>query len=171
MRETNYFAWVVHGLSPYIVLLLTFLLSGGKAKSLYKTNGQVLSRQPSDQQEDDNSVKALLETYRFKSRIARLIDDRYALFPYDLASRRCAYAVLGWYYIAHAWGTHLSDPLPDCHISFAYTAECQPAANTHGSVVRYKFAFRWCEGQGEPWWLRFGSASGEVYNYSVVTLG
>jgi hypothetical protein len=21
------------------------------------------------------------------------------------------------------------------------------------SVVRYKFAFQWCEGQGDPWWL------------------
>lgn len=26
-------------------------------------------------------------------------------------------------------------------------AECQPAHNERGHVVRYKFAFQWCEGQ------------------------
>jgi hypothetical protein len=24
--------------------------------------------------------------------------------------------------------------------------------DTDRSVVRYKFAFQWCEGQGDPWW-------------------
>lgn len=32
-------------------------------------------------------------------------------------------------------------------------AEYHPSNNTRGQVVRYKFAFQWCEGQGEPWWL------------------
>ena len=40
--------------------------------------------------------------------MALLIDDKYALFPFDLASKGCAYAVLGWYYIAHAWGNFSS---------------------------------------------------------------
>ncbi|KAI0744219.1 hypothetical protein C8Q80DRAFT_885446 [Daedaleopsis nitida] len=70
-----------------------------------------------------------------KRPIALLIDDRYALFPYDLASKKdCTYAVLGFYHIAHAW------------------AERQPADNGKGYVVRWKFAFEWCEKQPAPWW-------------------
>ena len=34
------------------------------------------------------------------------------------------------------------------------SAELQEVDDDH-SVVRYKFAFQWCEGQGDPWWLRF----------------
>lgn len=77
---------------------------GGKAESLRKSNGQFETHEASDQQEGDKSVRALLETQRMKYPIALLVDDKYALFPYDLASRGCAYAVLGWYYIVHAWG-------------------------------------------------------------------
>jgi hypothetical protein len=53
-------------------------------------------------------------------------------------------------------------------------AEYQPAGNQRGKVVRYKFAFQWCESQvsvandyprkgkahvaqGEPWWLNSGN--------------
>jgi hypothetical protein len=31
------------------------------------------------------------------------------------------------------------------------SAELQRVDENH-SVVRYKFAFQWCEGQGDPWW-------------------
>jgi hypothetical protein len=36
-------------------------------------------------------------------------------------------------------------------------AEYQSAGNESGRVVRYKFAFRWCEDQGEPWWTKLPS--------------
>jgi hypothetical protein len=35
----------------------------------------------------------------------------------------------------------------------AFSAELQRVDEDH-SVVRYKFAFQWCEGQGDPWWLQ-----------------
>jgi len=34
-----------------------------------------------------------------------------------------------------------------------FTAELQLVDEDH-SVVRYKFAFQWCEGQGDPWWIQ-----------------
>lgn len=40
---------------------------------------------------------------------------------------------------------------------FWLLAEYQTAGNESGRVVRYKFAFRWCEEQGEPWWTRLPS--------------
>jgi hypothetical protein len=33
------------------------------------------------------------------------------------------------------------------------SAELQQVDENH-SVVRYKFAFQWCEGQGNPWWTQ-----------------
>ena len=36
--------------------------------------------------------------------------------------------------------------------SMACSAEYQSASTTAGRVVRYKFAFQWCENQGQPWW-------------------
>ena len=32
------------------------------------------------------------------------MDDKYALFPYDISKNDMTYAVLGVYTIAHAWG-------------------------------------------------------------------
>ena len=32
-----------------------------------------------------------------------------------------------------------------------FSAELQQVDENH-SVVRYKFAFQWCDGQGDPWW-------------------
>ena len=49
-------------------------------------------------------MRALLRTYLQKAPVALLIDDKYKLFPFDITSKGCAYAVLGWYYIAYAWG-------------------------------------------------------------------
>lgn len=34
-----------------------------------------------------------------------------------------------------------------------FSAELQQVDEDH-SVVRYKFAFQWCEGQGDPWWVQ-----------------
>lgn len=59
----------------------------------------------SDQLANDISVKALLNTYKERRAVALIIDDNYALFPYSLASKKCTYAVLGWYRIVKAWGT------------------------------------------------------------------
>ncbi|KAI0690519.1 hypothetical protein BC835DRAFT_1417729 [Cytidiella melzeri] len=121
---------------------------GGKAESIRKTDGHLQTFEASDQLEEDKSVWALLQTYKQKQPIALLIDDKYALFPYDLASKGCAYAVLGWYYIAYAW------------------SEYQAATNSDGKVVRYKFAFQWADGQGEPWWHQFGSA--ELIDQGII---
>ncbi|KIP11598.1 hypothetical protein PHLGIDRAFT_124740 [Phlebiopsis gigantea 11061_1 CR5-6] len=106
---------------------------GGKAaQSLAKAPGTVNA---SDQQEDDKSVRALLHNYRTRRPLVLIIDDKYALFPFDLASQQCTYAILGWYQIAYAWAEFQGDP-----------------TSPSGRVVRYKFAFQWCEAQGEPWW-------------------
>ena len=40
-------------------------------------------------------------------------------------------------------------------------AELQQVDENH-SVVRYKFAFQWCEGQGDPWWTRGTEATPSV---------
>ena len=77
---------------------------GGKAASIHKNNGQSESLADSDQKADDKSVKALLETFSKNRPHALVIDDKYAWFPYDLASKGCTYAVLGWYRIANVWG-------------------------------------------------------------------
>ncbi|KAI0645931.1 hypothetical protein C8Q79DRAFT_910605 [Trametes meyenii] len=109
---------------------------GGKAESIHNKKGRHEIHEADDQREGDKSVRALLRTYEMKRPLVLIIDDRYALFPYDLAAKGYTYVVLGFYHIAHAW------------------AERQPASNERGYVVRYKFAFEWCEKQPEPWWLK-----------------
>ena len=80
-------------------------ISGGKAQSLHSNKGQAKLQEASDQEEGDRSVRALLRTYQMKRPIVLIIDDRYALFPYDLSTKPdCTYVVLGFYHIAHAWG-------------------------------------------------------------------
>ncbi|RDX42081.1 hypothetical protein OH76DRAFT_1363459 [Lentinus brumalis] len=109
---------------------------GGKAESVHSKKGKPTLQEASDQHEGDKSVRALLHTYRLRKEIALLIDDRYPLFPYDLSAKKdCTYVVLGFYHIVHAW------------------AERQPCNNEKGYVVRWKFAFEWCERQPAPWWL------------------
>ncbi|KAF8813860.1 hypothetical protein BYT27DRAFT_7334882 [Phlegmacium glaucopus] len=108
---------------------------GGKAESLHTRKGQTRAQPASDQLAQDKSVRALLDNYRNQRPLVLLIDDKYVLFPYDLGARDITYVVLGFYTIAHAW------------------AEYQPANNESGRVVRYKFAFRWCDDQGSPWWI------------------
>ncbi|EIW63566.1 uncharacterized protein TRAVEDRAFT_161894 [Trametes versicolor FP-101664 SS1] len=109
---------------------------GGKAESVHTKAGQHTVREADDQHEEDKSVRALLRTYQMKRPLVLIIDDRYALFPYDLATKGYTYVVLGFYHIAHAW------------------AERHPARNGKGYVIRYKFAFEWCKKQPEPWWLK-----------------
>ncbi|KAH9935697.1 uncharacterized protein B0H18DRAFT_420760 [Fomitopsis serialis] len=70
-------------------------------------------------------------------------------FPIQPRRDGYTYVVLGFYRIAHAW------------------AEEQPAQNAHGSVVRYKFAFQWCEEQGAPWWTQ-SSIPPDVHSESKV---
>ncbi|TEB38335.1 hypothetical protein FA13DRAFT_1621066 [Coprinellus micaceus] len=108
---------------------------GGKAESIHKERGQCVLRGAEDQRSDDKSVRALLKTYRDRRPIALVIDDRYAKFPYDLGSKGVTYAVLGFYMIVQAW------------------AEVQPDPSSGRNIVKFKFAFQWCEGQGDPWWL------------------
>ncbi|OCH87040.1 hypothetical protein OBBRIDRAFT_837689 [Obba rivulosa] len=115
---------------------------GGKAESLHSKEGRAETQQASDQQAEDKSVRALLNTHRLGRPVVLLADDKYRLFPYDLAAKGCTYIVLGYYHIAHAW------------------AERHPAENSHGHVVRYKFAFHWCQQQGDPWWIQPAAPSG-----------
>lgn len=76
------------------------------------------SHPASDQLAQDKSIRALLNNYRNGRPLALLIDDKYALFPYDLGFKDITYAVLGFYTVAHVWGTiivlrelHVSDSL------------------------------------------------------------
>ncbi|KAN0107182.1 hypothetical protein V8E52_010384 [Russula decolorans] len=106
---------------------------GGKSEALHSKNRRLEIQGPGDQLEDDRSVRALLNNYRSRRPLVVFVDDNYALFPFDLTANGYTYVVLGLFWIAHAW------------------AELQRVDENH-SVVRYKFAFQWCEGQGDPWW-------------------
>ncbi|KAF5380607.1 hypothetical protein D9615_004639 [Tricholomella constricta] len=109
---------------------------GGKAESIHTHLGRSTTQSADDQLAQDKSVRALLANYRESRPLVLLIDDKYALFPYDLGAKEVTYAVLGFYTISQAW------------------AEYQPANNEQGRVVRYKFLFQWCEGQESPWFER-----------------
>lgn len=127
---------------------------------MHSNKGKSTLQEASDQHEKDKSVRALLQTFRLKREIALLIDDRYALFPYDLSAKKdCTYVVLGFYHIVHAWGTfrHASHRPRASSDGFA-KAERDPHNNAKGYVVRWKFAFEWCERQPAPWWIPPSSA-------------
>ncbi|THH15639.1 hypothetical protein EW146_g4864 [Bondarzewia mesenterica] len=118
-------------------LLSAFSSRGGKAEAVHSNRGLPEIVNASDQLAEDKSVKALLNNWKTGRPLVLLADDRYALFPYNLAAGHYTYVVLGFYQIVHAW------------------AEYQPAPSGQGLVVRYKFAFHWCDEQGEdPWWCR-----------------
>ena len=57
-----------------------------------------------DQLAQDKSVRALLKNYTANRPLVLLADDRYKLFPYNLAAKGCTYVVLGFYCVTHAWG-------------------------------------------------------------------
>ena len=84
---------------------LKLSIRGGKAQSVHSQNGLLVSQKASDQLAEDKSVRALLDNYRSGRPLVLLIDDKYALFPYDLGSHGVTYAVLGFYTISYAWGT------------------------------------------------------------------
>jgi len=122
---------------------------GGKAESLLdSTTGRRL-QSAQDQTATDKSVRALLKNYKEKRPLVLLADDKYALFPYDLSVPGYTYVVLGIYWISHAWGKFAIKMFA---ISKGIPAEYQPAGESH-HIVRWKFAFQWCEGQGIPWWM------------------
>ena len=101
--------------------------------------------------EDDRSVRALLNNFRSRRPLVVFVDDNYALFPFDLTANGYTYVVLGLYWIAHAWGQCLLYAACAIALTVLRSAELQRVDENH-SVVRYKFAFQWCEGQGDPWW-------------------
>lgn len=78
--------------------------SGGKAESIHTQKGVHTAHEAADQLEGDKSVRALLNTYTMQRPLALLVDDKYDLFPFDLAANGYTYVVLGFYRIAHAWG-------------------------------------------------------------------
>ena len=69
-------------------------------------NGKAQTVIASDQDEGDNSVRALVNMYKTGAPIVLLMDDKYKHFPYDLqkTNERYVYAVLGFYIIVNAWG-------------------------------------------------------------------
>lgn len=66
-----------------------------------------------DQLAQDKSVRALLRNYTENRPLVLIADDRFKLFPYNLAAKGCAYVVLGFYCIVNAWGM-CSEPQDDC---------------------------------------------------------
>ncbi|KAK0495928.1 hypothetical protein EDD18DRAFT_1074824 [Armillaria luteobubalina] len=102
---------------------------GGKAESISHSKGRHEKQAASDQNAQDFSVRALLNSFHNNTPVALLIDDKYVHFPFSLGARDITYAVLGFYKITHFW------------------SELQPANNDRGRVVRYKFAFQWYESQ------------------------
>ncbi|KAJ7613361.1 hypothetical protein DFH06DRAFT_1014905, partial [Mycena polygramma] len=114
--------------------------AGGKAQTSRTHRGQLITRPAADQRPNDIPVKALMHNYHQGIPLVVLIDDRYPFFPLDLAKSGVYMTVLGFYRIIHAWGNSL----------FTLAEQHTTAEGT--TVVRYKFAFQWCAGQGEPWW-------------------
>ncbi|KAJ7671314.1 hypothetical protein DFH06DRAFT_980766, partial [Mycena polygramma] len=92
-----------------------------------------------DQKEERASVQALMNSYTSQTPLVLLVDNKYPSFPLKLAEKGIYLAVLGFYTVVAAWG------------SFLLVAESHVLNNTR--VVRHKFAFQWCAGQGEPWWI------------------
>lgn len=83
------------------------MASGGKAESLHTRHRQTETRLATDQLAQDKSVRALLSNYHNRRPLVLLVDDRYALFKYDLVAAAVGYTVLGFFLITHAWGMSL----------------------------------------------------------------
>ncbi|KAF5370626.1 hypothetical protein D9758_001831 [Tetrapyrgos nigripes] len=106
---------------------------GGKAESLSVIRGRPQVRFAEDQDAGDLSIRALLNNYSQQIPLVLLIDEKYQHFPYKFPeSGTIGYAILGLYTITHVWQEF--------------------EEKTTGRVVRFKFAFQWCEDQGPPWW-------------------
>lgn len=126
-----------------------FHISGGKSKAAdtYSLDGKRIS---SDQGESDHGVRSLINCYKSKSRIVLLADDRYKLFPYDLG--RHTYVVLGFYRVIYYWGKVERTARKTRRSLAILIAEYEEALNDNSRCVKFKFAFQWCDEQGEPWW-------------------
>ncbi|KAI6119319.1 hypothetical protein EDD16DRAFT_1791069 [Pisolithus croceorrhizus] len=113
-----------------------FIIShgGGKSENFVDSKAGRQLRSAQDQTASDKSVRALLRNHKEGRPLVLLADDQYALFPFDLSASGYTYVVLGIYWISHAW------------------AEYQPAPTHSSHIVRWKFAFQWCQDQGSPWW-------------------
>ncbi|KAI6047159.1 hypothetical protein EDC04DRAFT_2557109 [Pisolithus marmoratus] len=107
---------------------------GGKSENFGGSKAGRQLRLAQDQTASDKSVRALLRNYKDGRPLVLLADDQYVLFPYDLRASGYTYVVLGIYWISHAW------------------AEYQPTPANSSCIIRWKFAFQWCEGQASPWW-------------------
>ena len=153
-RKAHNFTWVWKLFYIGVQHELFWLCSGGKAESLHKRKGQTVAQPATDQLAEDKSVRALLNNYRNQRPLVLLIDDKYVLFPYNLGAKDITYVVLGFYIIAHAWGTTSTSSFFSLVQRYS-TAERQPANNETGYVVRYKFAFRWCDDQVGHFVLQF----------------
>lgn len=130
--------------------------SGGKWESQHMTRGKVETHLADDQLAQDKSVRALIANYTNKRPLVLLIDDKYALFPFNLSASGITYAVLGFYFISDFWGE--SAKIGSITTLTSSTAEYQKASNERGRVVRYKFAFQWCSNQVSlPFFARFDS--------------
>ncbi|KAJ7486476.1 hypothetical protein FB451DRAFT_1026883 [Mycena latifolia] len=121
---------------------------GGKAASSRTQGGQATNTAADDRRAQDLSVRALIETHKRDQPLVLLIDDRYQLFPFDLAGRGVYMAVLGTY-------------------DFLYSLPRLTPSDSHPSehVVRYKCAFQWCTDQGDPWWAE---EYGDVTQYCLI---
>ena len=88
---------------------------------MLQQKGQTLKTAEDDQLAQDRSVRALLRTYKECRPIVLVIDERYALFPFDLSAKGVSYAILGFYTIAHAWGMLMMlRAIPCCLLTGAY---------------------------------------------------
>ncbi|TFK54484.1 hypothetical protein OE88DRAFT_1625305 [Heliocybe sulcata] len=127
---------------------------GGRAEAIHSREGKLMAYQAADQQADDKSVRALLSSYEQHRPIVLLIDDKYELFPYDLKASNpdYTYVALGNYLITQVWAERSS-----------------PKASMD-SVIRYKFAFQWCDEQGEPWWLQ-NPPKHDSFGHSGLSIG
>jgi hypothetical protein len=74
---------------------------------LHTQNGQTDTQLAADQLAGDKSVGALISNYQQGKPLVLLVDDKYSLFPFDLAATGVTYAVLGFYKIIHTWGMFL----------------------------------------------------------------
>jgi hypothetical protein len=83
---------------------------------VHHQKGQSFRIADGDQLSQDKSVRALLRTYKECRPIVLVIDERYALFPFDLSAKGVSYAVLGFYTVAHAWGMHMMLRAIPCYL-------------------------------------------------------
>jgi len=104
MAESSSFLMGKYHITRTVFIHRDILHSGGKAQSMHTHHRQTVAQEAEDQLAKDKSVQALLSNFRSRRPLVLLIDDKYALFPYDLGSKGVTYAVLGFYTIVHAWG-------------------------------------------------------------------